>query len=81
MDNNATEIQLTISYKVTDDANGIEESDNFSCFFDGIPNYDEVLEVFCTATIWALEENREGVSFSFYASSDNNESLDCDYEW
>jgi len=81
MDNNATQIYLTISYKVTDDANGIEESENFSQPFSKFPTYNEVLEAFCTGTDWALEENRDGVSFYFYASTDNNNSLDCDHEW
>jgi len=81
MDNNATEIYLTISYKVTDDANGIDESDNFSQFFSKFPTYNEVLEVFCTGTDWALEENRDGVSFSFFATAEDNNSLDCDHEW
>jgi hypothetical protein len=75
------EIYLTISYKVTDHAKGIEESDNFSCFFDKMPKYEEILEVFCTGTDWSLEENRETLSVSFYASTENNESLDCDIEW
>lgn len=81
MDNNATQIYLTISYKVTDGANGIEESENFSQPFSKFPTYNEVLEAFCTGTDWALEENRDGVSFYFYASTDNNESLNCDHEW
>lgn len=82
MNNNATQIYLTISYKVTDDANGIDESDDFSCNFDKFPTYQEVIDAFCTGTgIWALEENREDVSFAFFASSADNKSLDCDYEW
>jgi len=81
MDNNATQISLTIQYGVTDEVNGINDSDEFSYSFDKFPTYREVLEAFCTGTDWALEENRDGVSFYFYASTDNNESLDCDYEW
>jgi len=81
MNNNATQIYLTISYKVTDDAKGVEESEDFGCFFDRMPTYDEVLEVFCTGTVWALEENREGVSFYFFATAEDNNSLDCDFEW
>ena len=76
-----TEIYLTISYKVTDDANGIQESENFSQPFSKFPTYSEVLEAFCSCTQWALEENRDEVDFYFYASTDNNNSLDCDYEW
>jgi len=72
---------LTISYKVTDDANDIEESDNFSYPFSKFPTYKEVLEAFCSCTQWALEENREGVEFYFYASADNNDSLDHDIEF
>jgi len=78
---NTQSVDLTISYKVTDDANGIEESENFSYPFSKFPSYQEVLDAFCTSTRWALEENRKGVSFSFYASTSNNDSLECDYEW
>jgi len=81
MNNKPTEIYLTISYKVTDDAKGIEESENFSQPFSKFPTYDEVLEAFCTGTDWALEENRSTLSVSFWASVENNKTLDCDIEW
>jgi len=74
-------IDLIISYKVTDDENGIEESENFSHPFSKFPSYQEVLDAFCISTRWALEENRDGVSFYFYASTINNVSLECDHEW
>ena len=81
MDNNATQISLTIHYGVTDKQNGIEESDEFSYDFDKFPTRQEVLEAWSKGTIYDLEENREDVSFCFFASSTDNESLDCDYEW
>ena len=75
------DIYLNISYKVTDDAKGVEESDNFGYPFSNFPTYNEVLEAFCSGTEWALEENRKTLSVSFYAWANNNESLACDYEW
>jgi hypothetical protein len=81
MDNAATQISLIIQYKITDDANGIEESDDFSYHFDKFPTYNEVLEAWCRGTVYETPRNRDGVSFYFFASSTNNESLDCDYEW
>ena len=44
MNNNATQISLTIHYGVTDEQNGIEESDTFSCDFDKFATRQEVLE-------------------------------------
>ena len=81
MNNNATQISLTIHYGVTDEQNGIEESDTFSCDFDKFPTRQEVLEAWSRGTIYDLEENRDGVSFYFFASTDDNNSLDCDHEW
>ena len=81
MDNNATQISLAIQYGVTDEKNGIEDSDTFSFDFDKFPTRQEVLEAFCRGTIHESEENREGVSFYFFATAEDNNSLDCDIEW
>ena len=81
MNNNATQISLAIQYGVTDEKNGIEESDTFSFDFNKFPTRQEVLEAFCRGTIHESEENREGVSFYFFATAEDNNSLDCDHEW
>jgi len=77
------EIKLIISYKITDEANDIELSDHDSFYFRKFPTYEEVLEAFCGGTsIYAMPESRENVSFYFWATQENNEDhLDCDYEW
>ena len=81
MTNTNTQISLTIQYGVTDGKNGIEESDTFSCDFDKFPTRQEVLEAWSRGTIYDLEENREDVSFYFFATAEDNNSLECDYEW
>ena len=81
MNDNATQISLTIQYGITDEQNGIEESDEFSYDFDKFPTYDEVLEAWCRGTDYETPRSRDDVSFYFFASSADNESLDCDHEW
>ena len=62
-------------------ASGIEESDEFSYDFDKFPTYDEVLEAWCRGTDYETPRSRDDVSFYFFASSTDNDSLNCDYEW
>ena len=67
---------ITISYKVTQESQGIEESDSFSFHLeDGQTEdtitYQEILDIFCTGTCWDCEEDRTGVSFCF--SNENKE--------
>ena len=83
MNNNATQISLTIHYGVTDEQNGIEESDEFSYDFDKVPTDNEGVEAWgrCTDYDYETLSTRDDVSFYFFASSTNNESLDCDHEW
>ena len=81
MKNTTKQITLTIEYKVTDKKNGIEESDTFSYHFDKFPTRQEVLEAWSKGTIYDLEENREDVSFYFFATAEDNQSLEYDFLW
>ena len=67
---------ITVSYKVEDLPRMIEESDSFSFTLeDGQTEetitHQEILDVFCCGTIHDCEEDRKGVSFSFW--NDNRE--------
>tara|TARA_Y100000310_G_C20638834_1_gene792728 strand:- start:1470 stop:1691 length:222 start_codon:yes stop_codon:yes gene_type:complete len=67
---------LEVSYKVTDEVRGIEESDSFSFSLkegqtEENITYQEILDIFCYGTVFDCEEDREGVSFCFW--NDNRE--------
>ena len=80
---------MKISYKITDTARGIEDSDEVDLLDDvadfSTVTYEQLVEAFCAGTVWACEEDRpwqtdphSNNSLCFWASDENGTTT---FEW